>query len=77
MVACISWGGYEIASVFDRYYETPAIFSFATNFTPASEIPFPAVTICPSGTPPLPDAYIISQKIDIEENFAIVKSNLS
>ncbi|CAH1127819.1 unnamed protein product [Ceutorhynchus assimilis] len=44
---CLSFCGYFITMVYQKWENSPVIVSFATRETPIHEIPFPAVTICP------------------------------
>lgn len=50
IVACvisIYLCGIYIRDVWNKWEQNPVIISFAEKLTPASAIPFPAVTICP------------------------------
>jgi hypothetical protein len=48
MILCAVLCGFEIAKIWNRWHIAPTIISFAQRPTRVSEIPFPAITVCPT-----------------------------
>jgi amiloride-sensitive sodium channel len=70
----------QIIQVWTRYQVSPVIISFAQRPTRVSEIPFPAVTICPVMQIPR-DVFDMDTVLEMETNdeltFAVLKPNLT
>ncbi|KAF4519267.1 hypothetical protein B566_EDAN002156 [Ephemera danica] len=52
----------EITKLYIRWQDSPVITSFARHSTPVSDVPFPAVTICP-------ESKVLRSVMDVEEKF--------
>lgn len=47
IMLALYWNVYTIIDTYEKWRTSPVIVSFAQSPTPVSQVPFPAVTICP------------------------------
>ncbi|XP_045477003.1 pickpocket protein 28-like isoform X1 [Harmonia axyridis] len=47
LASCIGGCIYMISEIYNKWAESPVLVSLATRDTPITEIPFPAITVCP------------------------------
>ncbi|KAF4523189.1 hypothetical protein B566_EDAN002447 [Ephemera danica] len=80
MLSCAAVCGFQIVNVWTRWHVSPVINSFAQRATRVSEIPFPAITICPVMQIPR-DVFDMDTVLQLENNdeltFSILRQNLT